>query len=148
MLHIHLRGYNSLSTYPNIINDVEEAFGRISLHGSNEEKTLLKVIEQADYYDEMSFIDRFGNKRSTQDLSTGCKASLVVLNNPDIWVDTKECGLNATSAIIGTCKNGKIVINDFQCKFITYNVDKNINVEFDNKIFTDYDTFNDYIDEV
>ena len=148
MLEIHLRGYNTLNHYDNLIEDVEMEFAKIKLTGREEERKVLQFLEQAEYFDDMSFVDRFGDKRHIDDLSTGCKAIMVVLQNPDTWVDTKECGLNALSILISVCKDGKVIINDYQCKFPNYNLEKNINVRFDGKTFTDYSAFNQYFDEV
>ena len=92
-----------------IENDAEKLFSMTKLNGTHEERKLNEVIEKGSWNDDSSFIDRFGFKLPIDDLSTGCKAALAVLNHPEIVLDTIECGVNAVDAMFCLCKNGSII---------------------------------------
>lgn len=94
-----------------IENDAEKLFATVHLKGTPEEKKLIEVIEKGKWNDEVSFIDRLGFRRFIDDLSTGTKAALSILNRPDVILDTKECGVNAIDAMLCLCKNGNIIID-------------------------------------
>ena len=147
MLQIKLDINNQLGQL-DCIADVEELFKKIKITGKPEERRAIELLEQGRYLDENGFIDRFGYKLRLSELSTGCKAILCVLNTPDQWIDTKECGLNAISVMISLCRDGKIIIHDLDSKLKTYGLNKEICVAIDGRVFTDYDSFNEYIDSI
>lgn len=145
MLHIKIDIDNSIDK-SNCINDVEEQFEHIRITGTESERKAIELLEQGQYLDEYSFIDRFGYKLPITNLSTGCKTILCVLNTPDKWINTIACGLNAVSILISLCKDGKIIVNDFQVTFMTFGLNKDIDVEINGHRFYDYDELNDYIE--
>ena len=128
----------------NIITDVEAAFGSVYLTGSEEEKKLMRLIDQASWHSSAAFIDRFGYKLPILNLSTGCKAALCVLHNIDKIVDLKECGINAKSAILSFCKDGKLLITEPDVKFTDWDVETNICL--DNFRFKTIESFNRYLE--
>ena len=109
MLHIYFEDYFELRKAGengdrvdgmDFIWNVEGAFEGLNLTGSKEEKSIIQDIDKGEYLDNFYFIDRFGSKIQRCYLSTGCKAALVVLHNPDKLVNTVECGKNALGTII------------------------------------------------
>lgn len=92
-----------------IIRDIEADFCSIKLTKDEVTCSMLRDIEQAEYYDSTKFIDRFGLAVSVMNLSTGCKAALLVHYRPDCVVDFLECGNNARDAVIFNCKSGNMI---------------------------------------
>lgn len=129
-----------------VIDDVERAFAAIRLKGTTEERNIIKYIDKAEYNGELSFIDRFGYKLYTSELSTGCKAALCVINYPDKIVDLRECGYNARDAVINFCKEGNILIEDNSIT-VRKLVDE-ISVNLDGYGFNDVNELNYYVDDV
>lgn len=84
--------------------DIEALFKQIRIKGTPEEKEAIYKIEHGKYNDSNSFIDRFGYKLYLSELSTGCKAALCVINNPDLQINLIECGINDIDVILTTCK--------------------------------------------
>lgn len=145
MLHIKIDVENSVDNKSNCIKDVEKQFEKIVITGTEAERQAIELVENGKYLDSYSYIDRFGYKLPITELSTGCKTILCVLNTPNQWIDTIESGINAVSVLISICKEGKIIVNDFQTEFITADLNTDIDVELNGLIFHDYDELNDYI---
>ena len=113
MLKIFIRD----EPYPDgieIIDNIEAAFVKYKFKNTEFERSILRVIENATIYNTNSFVDRFGNKLPISDLSTGTKAALLINAYPDKLIDTIECGLNALSSILSLCKDGNILMHDYQ----------------------------------
>ncbi len=108
MLGLYLREDDTPNGFE-VITDVERAFLRVKLTGSFLERLFIKNIEQGEYKDSLSFIDRFGDKLDRSCLSTGCKAAIVVTHNPTKLVDLRECGMNAINSIVSNCTEGNIL---------------------------------------
>lgn len=128
-----------------LILDVEEAFDRTQLKLTDVEKAVVKLIDQGELLDGISFIDRFGYKLYTSELSTGCKAALVVINNTDKIVSLAECGFNARDIIINLCKDGKVMIRYSTITINEYS--KDINIKLDKYKFTSVNRLNYYIQD-
>lgn len=92
-----------------IIRDIEKSFTYRCMSNTETVRRLLKDIEQADYNDDNSFIDRFGFKLSCNMLSTGTKAALCINAFQDKVIDIKECGTNARNSIIRLLNEGSIL---------------------------------------
>ena len=126
-----------------VVEDVELGFLKFRLLESEQNKRAISTIEGGSYLDEESFIDRFGYKLYKRFLSTGCKAALCVINLPNNFVSTIECGVNALSFIVDNCKDGTIVISNEPFSLPDNNVI--INVEFGGKKFSSVEELNDYL---
>lgn len=126
-------------------HDVEKLFSQTRLVDTELNRKLIRVIEQGTYNDEWSFIDRFGFKLYTKDMSTGCKAALCVANNPDKIVDLIECGNNARDAIIKLCTNGNILYHENGMTIENINKPDTIDVRLDGYQFTTVERLNRYI---
>ncbi len=118
---------NDFKSDERVIRDVVSEFYGIRIKGTAEERALIERIDQGKYYDAFSYIDRFGIMRDIDDLSSGCKAGLVILNSDDA-VDTIECGLNARDAILEICDKGCMIIYDTS---ITPALDKETRVDIE-----------------
>lgn len=127
-----------------LVRNVEEQFAKIKLTGSEIEKTLISQIEHGTYYDEYSFIDRFGFKLYNAELSTGCKAALCVVNCKDMVIDLIECGLNARDIIICACKEGNVLIQENGVAIMDY-FKTSIDVKVDKYRITSIDRLNKYL---
>ena len=106
-----------------VISDVEKEFESTKLSDSEGVRILLKKIEKGTYCNAYSFIDRFGNKLLKSNISTGCKAAILVYQDNTIVVDLKECGYNAKSAIISYCKTGNILMPEFMGEFMFFDTE-------------------------
>lgn len=127
-----------------IVMDVEEEFKKIKLAGTDLEMKLIEEIDNAKWNDSHSFIDRFGFKLYMSELSTGCKAALLVVNMPEAIINIRECGLNARDAIISLCPNGNVLVMDNGITFIDLS-ENDIQVKVDQYKFSTIDRLNDYI---
>ena len=138
---------NEIKSMNNIVFDAEYEFMGVNLNGTDTTNKIIKYIEDGTYYDETSFIDRFGIKCYYDCMSTGCKAALLVAEYPDKIINCIECGSNALEAIIKYCKNGTIITYDDDV-FDNIKVGNNdiIDVELDSKHFTLGRDLNDYIE--
>lgn len=145
MLKIFIDG--SCENIPsNIEKDVEKLFLTTKIHGTDKDKKVIEIVEQGRWLNELEFIDRFGYKLPIEDLSTGSKAALCVLNNPDKVISTKECGANARDIIVSICDNGSIVIDNRDLTFCDYS-DGTIDVQVNNYEIFSIDKLNKYVFE-
>lgn len=142
MLNIYFHNEDNLPEAQTVHN-VEEEFDKLRLNGTELDKKLIEVIEQGQYLDCYSYIDRWGYKLPIDDMSNGCKAALCVANNPDKIIDLIECGLNARDVIINYCTEGSIIISDYGIIIRQYV--RTIDVHIDNYNITDIDKLNEYI---
>lgn len=147
---IKLNFVKSIKEIPSsAIIDVNEEIGKIKLNGSDIERNLIRTIEEGKYEDPMSFIDRYNCKLPKQDLSTGCKAGLVVCHRPNIGVTLVECGYNAISAILQFCRDGIVYAYEPDIPYVCFDTLKTseaaIDVELNGKRFYNMKELNDYI---
>lgn len=108
MLQVYFNGVPN-NVDKRIVWDVELEFANCRLSGGELEATILREIEKARYCDQFSFIDRFGYKLPISDLSTGCKAALLVQG--DGIISLYECGRNARDVILNHCVDGTVILN-------------------------------------
>lgn len=128
-------------------HDIEKLFAKTRIADTPINRKIIETIEQGEYNDEHSFIDRFKYKLYNSELSTGCKAALCVANNPDKIIDTIECGNNARDAIINFCTKGNIIYYD-NCITISHMKGQStIDVKLDGYRFTTVSRLNDYIQD-
>ena len=145
MLELYFREDNP-KLVSSIIRDVEFEFGRVEIKDTPEIRELIKTIEGGEYVDSTKFIDRFGFTLSTMDLSTGCKAAILVALFPNKVVDFIECGVNAFNAAVEIVRNGKILYHEpnVSIGYSKKNEDK-IKCKVDSYIFTSIDRLNEYL---
>lgn len=112
-------------------------------------KKLLMDIDGARYYNRTKCLSRFGVIEECFDLSTGCKAAILVSqqNKP---VSLKECGINVRDAIIKNCTSGTIIMYNLDPVCVEFNknykpISFSIDVSFMGKRFTDILSFNDFL---
>lgn len=130
--------------YDKIIDDVDVAFAVLNVTGSDVDKALLRDIEQAEYLSNGEVFDRFGFKIRMDDISSGCKAALLIANQSRP-VDITECGLNAEDAILRHCRTGVAVSryrNSFGSKVADH---ENVDIAFDGIRFRDLTRFDQYV---
>lgn len=145
MLKVYLEE-ESIDKEKELIMDVEQGFKKLKLKGTPLDKKIIDKIDKAKWNDNHSFIDRYGFKLYMSELSTGCKAALLVSNRTDAVVNLRECGLNALDIIISLCKKGNVLVADngitfedlFGCP---------IHVRLDQYEFTTIDRLNEYIQD-
>lgn len=129
----------------NLVNDVEKQFAGIHLACTDKEKRFVKEIEKGTLIDSYSYIDRFGYKLYTSELSTGCKAALCVLNFPDKIINLAECGLNARDCIVSFCDLGAVLMDSNTITFSEQYTDEKISAAVDEYVFMSIDKLNKYI---
>ena len=130
-----------------MVNDIEKEFSSLKLKCTDKEKQIVELIEQGELIDDHSFIDRYGYKLYTSELSTGCKAALCVVNNTSAILNLVECGLNARDVIISICNEGRVYIDYNNVTFVAYGEGKEIDVKLDGYLFTDLDRLNTYLQD-
>lgn len=110
ILEVYL--YNPDSSVPegsNWVRDPEAYFVKTEICCDDTDKQLVSIIDEGTLIDSSRFLDRFGATLYTTQLSTGCKAGLLVNNSDDV-IDLRECGMNALSAILSLCKDGRVAM--------------------------------------
>lgn len=143
-LTIYIKGENDSDIKLPIARDVELQFLKTRLKKDDYTVKALKEIEQAIYNDGHSFIDRFGFKLYSKNISTGCKAALCIHEFPTTIINTVECGTNALEFIIANCTDGYILMSR---EAMIFYVDGQIDVTIDDKHFSDCDSLSEYIHE-
>lgn len=123
--------------------DINKMFDMIDVKGTEKERLALQLIDKATYKNELEVVDRFGDKISISNISTGCKAVIVILNSKEP-ISTIECGMNALSVIFSLCDNGTIYVRDIWDKFPEVVSSDKVNIEIDGKKFESFKAFNDY----
>lgn len=149
MLTIFDRNLHIESNLP-IEKDVEKLFATIHLKGTQEERKIIEVIEQGKWCDDLSFIDRFGFRLPLDELSTGTKAALSVLNRPDIILDTICCGVNAVDAMVCFCKNGNIIMDLDKVSFedsMIEQIENGVDICINGLRIYDIDAFTTYVND-
>ena len=142
MLHLYRYGIDKVD---NVKHNIDEVFDITILDGSAADRKFIEFIDNGTYVSPYEFDDRFGIRRSVDQLSTGCKIALSVYHNPGIVCNAIEAGRNALSAIIGVCKDGGVVIHDRGYTFTTRGFDDAIDVAYNGYRFTSYEWFNEYL---
>lgn len=124
--------------------DAQELFDMTLLDGCEIDRRLIEIIDKGTYASPTEFMDRFGVRRSTDQLSTGCKIALSVHHNPDRVCNAIEAGRNAISAIIAFCREGAIAIYDKGYDFATYDTE-DIDVLYNGYRFFSYARLLEYM---
>lgn len=142
MLYLFL---DNVPDFAMVANDVEKEFSSLKIPCNAETIAAVKMIDNGELIDSNTFVDRFGYRLYSSELSTGCKAAICVLISEKI-INIAECGLNARDYIITKCLHGSVVMNTNSATISSnYCRDQQINVCVDNKIFTNLNDLNDYI---
>lgn len=141
MLYLYFRGAEP-AEIP-IVTNVESAFLWAKFEATEENKALVRKIEQGTLVDRATFIDRMGYRLYTECLSTGCKAALLV-QNTDKLIDLRECGLNAINTILTTCKSGKVLMDPPSLEFEGEGIP--VEIMLDGRVFHNIKQLNDYME--
>lgn len=112
MLNLYFRDDGSVKLPDDIIIDVEDEFNKTKIVDTELVRLFIQEIDQGTYLNEFYFTDRFGAKLPISNLSTGCKAAILVALEPSVCIDIRECGNNARDLIIKLCKNGSIALEE------------------------------------
>lgn len=146
MLRVQL--YDSLDeiSEENVIFDIESEFAKISLDLTFAERVLVKKIDGGNLIYKDSFIDQFGFKMRLSELSTGCKAALLVLHT-DSWVSLQECRTIARDSIIKYCKSGNILLPRRYTHVNDHRFNQTIDVVIGDRLFVSITELNRYLKE-
>lgn len=109
MLKLIMKGYDTLQNC-DVVHDIDAEFSSIEVKDTETNRRLIKGIDNATLIDSKYIKDRFGCKLSINDLSTSCKAALLLCDEPDKIIDLSECGYNAVQVILRSVKNGTALI--------------------------------------
>ena len=135
------------------IFDVESAFSGIKVLNNEYNRHMISSIDLGSVQDRdtkhiVHFIDRFGNQHLVYDLSTGCKAAILLGTNPQKRVCLIECGGNALVEIVKHCRNGRALMYTTDDGLPDTELsDTEIDVELDGYLFTSMDRLNHYFDD-
>lgn len=150
MLTLYIKGMDDIPPDLEIITDIEREFSLFGkLKDCPDVVKVLKNIEQAEYCNEFSFIDRFGYKLRAKHLSTGCKAAVLAICYPEKLIDLRECGRDARDAILTYVKNGNVMIHpeSLNLDIGSDDDDEVVCVKYKGKVFNDLYKLNEYIFE-
>jgi hypothetical protein len=142
MLTVYRYGIDKIPAEKKIIHDVEDGFKEQQVEDNEINRELLQYIDLAKYSSKISFIDRFGYKLSTMNLSTGCKTAILVSERPNDIIDTIECGKNAIEGIVAFCRTGSIIIHRFYDIETFGGVVDTVDVKIGNTHFTSMEDLN------
>ena len=109
MLKLVIQGMDSVDTLK-IVTDVQYEMSKLKIVNNKLNSEVIKKIDKATLLDNGDIIDRFGNKTSIENISTGCKAVLVLANNPDKTVSLMEYGVNAVQTALRLVTDGSALI--------------------------------------
>ena len=122
--------------------DVNLEFTKLKIEPSLKNKKIVTDIEHGTLIDSFTFIDRFGYKQRLNNMSTGCKAVLCMINSEN-FVNFIECGENVINYVINYCNEGKMVLFDRNIRFEKYT--SNIDVLLDGYRFKTIERLNYYL---
>lgn len=119
--------------------------GAVELSGSEIESTILSTIDKARYCSNKSFYGRSSDEIPVgkNQLSTGTKTLLNVINNPELCFDLRECGDNALE-LLPLITDGTVY---WDMPFIAYMGDANCDIIYNDKHYTDFYKFLGTINE-
>lgn len=138
-------GIDDINIDKNTVFDVDSTFISTEIKDIEHASNMIRLIDKGQFNGGSSFIDRFGNKLLISELSTGCKAAILVNELRDKKILCFECGDDAIGAIVRNCQIGNIIIYDPLSGIYAKSYDKpNIDVVVDKYRFTDLDRLNYY----
>ncbi len=134
-------GRNNFPKDKKIWYDPEKMIYATKITDDTFNKKVISEIEQGQYLDAGSFIDRFGYKLHMSSVSTGSKILLEV-NNTDNAIIADEIGMNAKRLLL-TLDNGAVC---FLRPSIFPSKIHSINCIVNSRHITDSDTLNDFME--
>ena len=94
-----------------------------NMHISSLIKSIMKEIDGAEYIQGMDMRSKFGNITTMENLSTGCKTVINIVNHPEAVINCIECGDNVLHEILKNIKIGNVLF-----EIIPSNADMHIDV--------------------
>lgn len=145
-------GIDKLEIDSNTVFNVDGEFVKTEIKDINTAELMIKLIDKGTFHGGSTFTDRFGIELPITDLSTGCKAAILVNELRDRKILGFECGENAIGEIVKHYKYGNIIIYEPLSGIFTSTHDKNgksvsIDARVDNYRFTSLDRLNYYFRE-
>lgn len=132
-----------------IIYDIERQFRLLSIDEmsrSDKVREVIAEVEQGKYEGKSYFIDRFGNKLGIENLSTGCKAAIIMVCGINKKVSLLECGTNAIVSIFKHVYNGDVIMYSRDSMFDTLRPERiQVDIALDGYRFTNLARLNYYI---
>lgn len=150
MLKIYIQGIDKIPSDKKIIVDTDFEFSQIlNVPLDSRLQKIIQIVDGAELRSDNKIVDRFGETLPVSCISSGSKAAVVILMNPDCIVDLKECGSNARDAILTYLDTGSIIMEDpvLNAK-IAYRENKLIDVWNDGYWFGNLSKFSEYIQDI
>lgn len=150
MLRIYIRNESDdLSDIDNLVYDVERAFGELEIPTNDLIKQAIADIDHGKMIDSYSILDRFGYKLRISEISTGAKAAILTILQPDKVINLWGVGLNCRDWIVLNVPNGQVMMRypNISIAYPDSALGKKIDVEIDgyNKRFTGIEELVRYI---
>jgi len=146
MLNVYIGNITGKPSGIPYVQNVDAEFSKLSLSSDKDEYFFLKEIDKIQrVVDSVSFIDRFGFKLPSSELSTGCKAAICVLRCTNKVIDLCECGFCATGMILSRCTDGNVYIPEYNLSYPDYGNDV-VSIKFGSYVFTSFSRFFEYLD--
>jgi len=99
--------YDDRTKPEGVVLNNESAFLKYEVQDCEYTRKVIKEIEEGEFLDSRSFIDKFGYKVYLENISTGSKTLLNIYHNPDKVFFVGEIGANATR-LLEDIPSGKI----------------------------------------
>lgn len=150
MLKVYIRGVDNVPSDKKIIVDTDFEFSQIlNVPLDSRLQKIIQVVDGAELRHNNKIVDRFGETLPISCISSGSKAAVVILMNPEYIVDLKECGSNARDAILTYLNTGAVIMEDpvLSAK-IAYREDKLMDVWNDGYWFGTLSKFREYVQDI
>ena len=150
MLKVYIQGVDKVPSDKKIIVDTDFEFSQIlNVPSDPRLQKIIQAVDGAELKPNNKIVDRFGETLPVSCISSGSKAAVVILMNPDCIVDLKECGSNARDAILTYLNTGAIIMGDpVLSTKIAYKKNKIIDVWNDGYWFGTLSKFSEYVQDI
>ena len=108
-------------------------------------RNIMKSIDGAKYLQGMDMRSKFGNITSMENLSTGCKTVINIVNHPEAIINCIECGDNVLHKILRHLKMGNVLFEIIPSNADML-IDVNIITKQGNQVVNSLSEFIQYVD--
>ena len=128
------------------IFDVESLFAISSIEGNDFVRIVISGIDKGEYFDNTSFVDRYGRVSLMENLSTTSKALICVNKYPDKIINLVETGSNAGDYLL-MLEKGLVYLPFDRLECLSWRLLGSFNgIIINNRSFLNYNNFRDYIE--
>lgn len=111
-------------------------------------KEVLRRIEKGSYLNEISYLDRYGYKLHSDDMSTTSKAYICLDRFPGKIINFTEVGKGSGDLLLDKVEGSLFIPLSRVSGLFSSSEDRSISINLNGKEFTNYFDFIDYLEEV